>query len=272
MSTAALIPLAFTAGMLAAANPCGFALLPAYLSVLVARDGAGSVWRALTCTAAMTLGFVAVFAAFGLLLAPVAGWLQPRLPWFTVVLGVALVVAGGWLVAGRTLPGLVRPGRAPALTGTVASVALFGAAYALASLSCTIAPFLAIVVASLRAGSPGQALLLFVVYAAGMGATVGVLAVAVAAVRTPLVRRLRGASAAVSRVAGGLMACTGAYVAYYGWYELSGAAPDDPVVGAATGMQARAAAALESAGPVTILAALAAVFATGVLLARRRRA
>ena len=30
--------LAFTAGMLGAVNPCGFALLPAYLSVLIAAD------------------------------------------------------------------------------------------------------------------------------------------------------------------------------------------------------------------------------------------
>jgi len=272
MSTGALVPLAFTAGMLAAANPCGFALLPAYLSVLVVRDGAGSVGRALLCTAAMTAGFVAVFGTFGFLLAPAAGWIQPRLPWFTVLLGTALLLVGGWLVAGRTLPGLLRPGRAPALTGTMASVALFGTAYALASLSCTIAPFLAIVVASLRAGSAGQALLLFVVYAAGMGATVGVLAVAVAAVRTPLVRRLRGVSALGSRAGGALMAVAGAYVAYYGWYELGGADPRDPVIGTATGLQARTATALESAGPAAVIAALALVFATGALAGRRHRA
>lgn len=37
---------------------------------------------------------------FGLVLAPVAGALQQRLPWFTSVLGLALVGVGGWLPAG----------------------------------------------------------------------------------------------------------------------------------------------------------------------------
>jgi cytochrome c-type biogenesis protein len=151
-------------------------------------------------------------------------------------------------------------------------VVLFGVAYALASLSCTIAPFLAIVVASLRTGSAWQALVLFVVYAVGMGTTVGVLAVAVAAVRTPLVRRMRGASALVSRAGGALMACAGAYVAYYGRYELTGAGPADPVIGTATGIQARAATALESVGPLAILATLAMIFTAGAVAGRSRRA
>ncbi len=37
--TGALL-LALTAGMLGAVNPCGFAMLPAYLSLLVAEAGA----------------------------------------------------------------------------------------------------------------------------------------------------------------------------------------------------------------------------------------
>ena len=55
--------LALTAGMLAAVNPCGFALLPAYLSILVLggnQPGRGTaVRRALVSTGCLTLGFVA---------------------------------------------------------------------------------------------------------------------------------------------------------------------------------------------------------------------
>src|SRR5688572_5372217 len=126
--------------MLGAVNPCGFALLPAYLSVLVAGDrsgpGVAAVGRALRCTAALTLGYVAVFAGFGLLLTPLAGWWQPRMPWVTVVFGAGLAVLGGWLLAGRSLPAPGRILRAPRLTGTAASMVLFGMAYAVASLGC----------------------------------------------------------------------------------------------------------------------------------------
>lgn len=100
--------LAAAAGTLAALNPCGFALLPVYLTVVVSGDDqpgrATAVVRALAGTAAVVTGFAAVFGLFGLGLAPVAGLIQARLPWFTVVLGLVLVGAGGWLIAGGSCP------------------------------------------------------------------------------------------------------------------------------------------------------------------------
>ncbi|MER7173964.1 cytochrome c biogenesis protein CcdA, partial [Streptomyces mesophilus] len=69
--------LALGAGLLAAVNPCGFALLPAYLSLLVLGERPASrataVVRALTATLAITLGFGAVFGIFGLAVQPAAG-------------------------------------------------------------------------------------------------------------------------------------------------------------------------------------------------------
>ena len=171
--TDGLLALALGAGMVAAINPCGFALLPAYLSLLVLGDSTGSrrsaVGRALALTGAMTLGFVAVFGIFGLVIAPVAAGVQRYLPWVTVVVGCALLLLGIWLVAGRALPTIGWSPRGPRLTRRFASMAGFGAAYAVASLTCTIAPFLAIVVASFRASSAGAGVALFVAYALGHG-------------------------------------------------------------------------------------------------------
>lgn len=108
------LSLAVAAGVLAAVNPCGFALLPAYLSFLIVGDDTPSrgraVTRALAATAAMTAGFAAVFGAFGLLITPIAGQVQRQLPWVTIGIGIALVAVGAWLVAGRSLPGLRLPG------------------------------------------------------------------------------------------------------------------------------------------------------------------
>lgn len=87
--TEAELPLALGAGMLAAVNPCGFALLPAYLSLLVLGDNIrrrrAAVRRVLGLTAAMTLGFVAVFGVFGLVISPIASGVQRYLSWVTVV-------------------------------------------------------------------------------------------------------------------------------------------------------------------------------------------
>lgn len=272
--------LALTAGMLGAVNPCGFAVLPAYLSVLVAGDrtqpsaGAAAVGRALRCTAALTLGYVAVFGAFGLVLAPLTGWLMPRLPWLTVVFGVLLLTLGVWLAVGRSLP---TPGmRAPRLTGTAASMVLFGMAYAVASLGCAVGPFLAIVVSSLRAGSVGEGLALFVSYAAGMGLVVGVTATAVAVVRVSAVSRMRRAAAQVPRLGGLVLIVAGAYVAYYGWYELRlvkdlRTSGQDPLVNLASNAQHELSGLVGRLGAGSLALMLAALVVAALLLSRRRR-
>jgi cytochrome c-type biogenesis protein len=145
--TEAELPLVLGAGMLAAVNPCGFALLPAYLSLLVLGDNIrrrrAAVRRVLGLTAAMTLGFVAVFGIFGLVISPIASGVQRYLPWVTVVVGGAQVAGGGWLPSGRSLPTFGWSPRGPKICRRLVSIVAFGAAYAMASLTCSTATFLA---------------------------------------------------------------------------------------------------------------------------------
>ncbi|MFF5288284.1 cytochrome c biogenesis CcdA family protein [Paractinoplanes globisporus] len=256
--------LALSAGMLGAVNPCGFALLPAYLSVLISSNPAEpgrAVARALRCTLALTVGYVAVFGAFGLALTPIAGAIQPHLPWVTVAFGLALAGLGGWLALGGALPAFPSV-RAPELTGSAWSMVLFGMAYAIASLGCAVGPFLALVVSSLRAGSIGDGLLLYVSYAAGMGLVVGVTAVAVALLRVSLVARARRFLGLVPRLGGAILLLSGLYVAYYGWYELRLArdlryAGHDPVVAFAGRMQQWLAGLVEAVGALPFALLLA---------------
>jgi cytochrome c-type biogenesis protein len=275
--------LALAAGVLAAVNPCGFALLPAYLALLV-RGEAGAtdpgrgaaVGRALLAAAAMTLGFAAVFGVFGLAVAPVAASVQEHLPWFTIVLGVAVAVLGVWLLAGRELPmPSVRFGVGPQVRRTWPSMVLFGAAYAIASLGCTIAPFMAIVVTSFRAGSIPSGIALFLAYAAGMGLAVGAAALAVALAHGAPLGRVRRLGPLFIRGGGALLAVAGAYVAYYGWYEvrvIRGAAGADPVIDAAAAVQGALASALDRVGGAGLAVVVAALLAAALVthLVRRR--
>jgi cytochrome c-type biogenesis protein len=120
---------------------------------------------------------------------------------------------------------------------------LFGVSFALASLGCTIGPFLAVVVTSF--GSP-DGIGLFLAYAAGMALVVGIVAVATALAQKAVLRTLRRSAAWMHRVAGALMVLAGAYVAIYGW---SGTREGpDPVVSAAGQVQTWLAAAVERAG------------------------
>ena len=267
--------LALTAGMLGAVNPCGFAILPAYLSLLISTEAGGAVRRALRCSVALTTGYVVVFGAFGLVLTPVAGWLTPRLPWLTVVLGLGLAALGCWLLSGRSLPTTVAL-RAPVLTGSAWSMVLFGMAYAIASLGCAIGPFLALVVSSLRAGSVGSGLLMFLAYAAGMGLVITVTAVAVALVRLSLIARARRVLSVVPRLGGAVLLIAGLYLAYYGRYELRLAVDlrrsgHDPLVNAATEVQQRLATLVDGIGAGWLTVVLAALAGATALRARRRR-
>lgn len=278
--------LAVAAGLLAAVNPCGFALLPGYVSLVVLESGGATLraalGRAVGMTAAMTGGFVAVFGLFGLVVTPLALSVERYLPWVTVVIGVGLVGLGGWLLAGREVylrlphPGSARVG------GSILSTVGYGASYALASLSCTIGPFLALTTATLRSGSVAAGIGVFVAYAVGMGLVVGVVTVATALARQALVARLRRVLPAVARAGGGLLVVAGLYVAYYGWYEirvLSGGGTADPVVDGAVRLQGAAQRWLADlgAGPVALalavlvaVAGLASPGGRGAVLRRRR--
>jgi cytochrome c biogenesis protein CcdA len=260
--------LAIGAGLLAAVNPCGFALLPGYVSLVVLGSGevsrAVALRRALAMTAAMTAGFVGVFGLFGAVVTPLALSVERYLPWVTVLVGIALVGLGGWLLAGRQVYlRLPRPGSAR--IGTSAwSTAAYGAAYAIASLSCTVGPFLALTTATFRSGSVLGGIGVFVAYALGMGLVVGLVTVATALARQAVVARVRRALPLVARAGGLLLLVAGLYVAYYGWYEIrlfGGGPVGDPVIDGATRVQGELQGWLSDLGAGRVAVALAVLVA-----------
>ena len=278
-----LLALALVAGAVATVNPCGFALLPAYLTILVVGpdgpggpDGdpapAGALVRGLRFAAGMTVGFVAVFAAAGLLLVPLAVRIQQVLPGVTIVIGAVLVLIGAWLLAGRhlSLP-FLRRGIAPRASWW--TQVGYGITFALASLSCTIGPFLAVTAGVLAGGNIGGGLAAFVAYALGMGAVVAVLAVLAATAGTVAAARLRRAGPVIERLGGLLLVLAGLYVVWYGWFELrvaAGGDAQDPVVAAASDLQGALTDAVASVGPIGLLVALAALALAAVVVVRRR--
>ncbi|MCT2586767.1 cytochrome c biogenesis CcdA family protein [Actinophytocola gossypii] len=257
---------ALGAGMLATVNPCGFAMLPGYLALVVGSRGVG---RALAAAGLMTLGFVAVFGVFGLIGAPLAGALQRWLPVVTIVVGAGLVVFGALLVAGREPRVLVPKLKRGAPNTRLVSMVGYGVAFAVASLSCSIGPFLAAAGVALRSG----AVLTFGAYALGMGLVVAVLAVGAALASTAAVAGLRRAMPYVTRAGGALLVVTGVYVGYYGYYELRlfhlGGSASDPVVRAAGSVQATLVSWLDAVGAVPLVIALV-VLTGGVWVVRRR--
>jgi len=147
----------------------------------------------------------------------------------------------------------------------------FGAAYALALLGCTIGPFLAVVVSSFRSGSPAAGVGLFLTYAAGMGLVVGTAAMTLALARSTLVGRARRLAAVSNRAGGATIMPAGAYVAYYGWYELRVFDGGDPIIAAALHVQGGLSDGIDRLGTAALAAAFAAMVLIAVLAGRRGR-
>ncbi|WP_207557883.1 cytochrome c biogenesis CcdA family protein [Mycobacteroides abscessus] len=239
--------LAFAAGLIAALNPCGFALLPVYLALVVRGPGAEigksqALARAVIATVVMAGGFVAVFTVFGLLTVSVASVMQRYLPFVTVVFGIGLVILGLWLLAGRDIIALmpkVLDANAP--TTRLGSMFGYGVGYAVASLSCTIGPFLAVTSTTFESGSLFDGVMVYLAYASGITLVVGTLAVSTALASTMLLKAMRRALPYLNRVSGAILIVVGAYVGYYGSYEVrlfhANGNPDDPIINAAGKIQ-----------------------------------
>ncbi|MDQ3544569.1 MAG: cytochrome c biogenesis CcdA family protein [Actinomycetota bacterium] len=221
---------AFAAGMVAAFNPCGFAMLPAYVSWFLGQESrvdrqpdpttAVLAMRAFRVSVALTVGFAVVFLIAGALITQASVTVQRWTPWLTVIIGLALVPIGVATLAGWqpkvALPRLQRGGRGRDLR----SIFWFGVSYATVSLSCTIPAFLVAVSGVLDRGGLVNGLVVFGAYAAGMGAVLSLLTVVLAVFNQRVAGRMRRILPIVPRVAGALLAVAGAYVAYYGFYEI----------------------------------------------------
>jgi len=228
------IPLgvAFGLGMAAAVNPCGFALLPTYLGLyLGTATGERIPWpaqvrRALRVSTVMTMSFVALFGAAGLILgflgAAVGGWLV----WVSLATGVVLAIAGGRLLAGGSLDAPAaerladRLGGAANRTGLLAYAA-YGLAFGLSSLGCTLPLFLTVVGIGLAGGGIAGALGQLVLYALGMSAVVSVLTILVALFGRGVLARVRVAGRVLQPLSAALLLATGGYIVYY-WLSAGG--------------------------------------------------
>jgi cytochrome c-type biogenesis protein len=225
------LALAFSAGMVATVNPCGFAMLPAYLSYFLGleaadEDARAGVTRALEVGAVVTLGFVVVFASIGAVISHLSLAVEDWFPWMTIVVGIGVLVLGVALLVGFELrvplPHLDRGGQAR----TLRSMFVFGVSYAVASLSCALPVFLSVVAGTFSRSNAVSGVAMYAFFALGMGLVLTTLTVALALARRSLVHRLRSALPVISRVSGALLVVAGAYFTWYGIYELR--IRDDP--------------------------------------------
>ena len=215
---------AFLAGMVASVNPCGFVMLPTYISYHLGNEEEGfyrrslleRAGRGLLLGAAATGGFIAVAAAVGLVVAAGGQWLTTTFRFFGAVLGVVLLGLGLWLLIGRGKLALMAASRVHVSPRrNLGNVVAFGAAYSISSLSCTLPIFLAVVGIGLGTQGLGAAFGQFMGYALGMGSVLIAVTVGAALFRGAVARWLRGSMLAISRASAMFLVGAGGYLIYY---------------------------------------------------------
>ena len=216
---------AFLLGTVATVNPCGFALLPAYLARRLGTDGSGvsdtsdALLRAFAVGALTTGGFLVVFGVTGGAVSLGAFWLTVALPWAGLVIGLVLTAMGVAVLAGRAVR-ISLPMAKPAASGSgLQGDFLFGIAYGVASLSCTLPLFLAVTGTAITGGIIASALS-FAAYALGMGTVLTALAVGAALSRSGLAAVMGSLLPYVNRASGALLLLAGLYVVYFWTYAV----------------------------------------------------
>lgn len=227
---AAFLPFgyAFGAGMVSAVNPCGFFMLPVYLSLYLGAEERESVavspWRrfcrALWVALVVTLGFSMIFLAVGFVVAGGGLALMNLIPWFALLIAAVLLVAGVWLLFGQNFP-LPSLSKIAATIGdprdiTVKGFFLFGLAYGLASLGCALPIFLAMIGGAVATGNPTLVARQCLAYVAGTACILALLTVAIAFVKQGLVLgALRKMLPHMQKLTAFFLLAAGVYIIYY---------------------------------------------------------
>jgi cytochrome c biogenesis protein CcdA len=225
ISAASLYALA--AGMVSAVNPCGFAMLPAYLGLYMGSNLTGdnavgpvrSILRAVVVGAAVSAGFILLFGIVGAVAGVSVSFVGQVLPWLGLAIGGALVAAGAWMVSGGKLYTSLAARAAGRLGNpnqvNVKSYFMFGLSYGTASLSCTLPIFLGVVGIGVTGAAVQKVVGNFFLFAIGMGLVIMAMTLGMAIFKGTVVTVMRKALPYIQPVAAGFMLLAGAYIVFY---------------------------------------------------------
>lgn len=228
LALSSILSIAFATGLVAAFNPCGFAMLPAYLSYFVSLESqeeahlSRNIFRGLIVGLTLTVGFVLFFGVIGILASTIIsqGAIQSRLSWATFIIGILMVPLGIAMLVGYEpkllIPRLNRGGTSRQLP----SIFLFGISFAVVSLGCTAPLFFTTVVGSFESRNVWEGTLVFLAYGGGMSLIVMILTLATALARNEVATSMRRVLPYVSKISGGFLVLAGGFLILYGWWEI----------------------------------------------------
>lgn len=262
-------------GILAAVNPCGFVLLPTYLTAYLAvdddTDTATRLQRSLLVGASVSSGFVGVFVVVGAISRLFTNWLEQNAKYPALVIGILLIVMGVRMLLGWRprlwVPSLLGQRR----RGAVANMIGFGVVYAIASIGCTIGLLTTAILGSFSRHGVVSGILSVALYGLGMGLFVTALTVSLAFAKGALLRGGRSGMKTVSALSSVLVLASGLYLTWYWYAAITERGTSDDIIKGVGGWQTSLVERLSNIGSLRLLIVFAVIILVAISAARRSR-
>ena len=264
----------FVLGVLAAVNPCGFVLLPTYLLFFLGTTEESDLStperlrRAFVVSAGISIGFLGIFLVIGVISRLFTQWIELNAKYASLAIGVVLVLSGARMLTGWT-PKFATPQLGGAQTKTFRATILYGVAYAVASIGCTIGFLTTAVFGSIALNGFVSGVLSILLYGAGMAMLVMTLTVSLAFAKTGLVTVIKSRLNIVQRLGSVLVAMTGVYLVFY-WYAAISQTKTAGFISRIERWQSRVASFLQQQGAFRLAIVLTVVLLVAVVASRRK--
>lgn len=264
----------FVLGVLAAVNPCGFVLLPTYLLFFLGtREETGlttsrRLQRALVVSSGVSVGFLGIFLVIGIISRLFTQWIELNAKYASFVIGVVLVVIGLRMLTGWT-PKFATPEFRGAQNKTFRAMVVYGMAYAIASIGCTIGFLTTAVFGSIALNGFVSGVISIVFYGAGMAMLVTALTVCLALAKTGLVGLLKNKLHIISRLGAIFVTFTGVYLVFY-WYAAITEERSASFITRIERLQTRVITGLQDAGSTRLAIGLAVIVIGAFVVSRRK--
>ena len=264
----------FILGVLAAVNPCGFVLLPTYLIFFLGTREEPNLKtgerlrRALVVSSGISIGFLAIFFVIGVISRLFTQWIELNAKYASLAIGIVLVIGGARMLTGWT-PKFAVPQLGGVQTKTFRATVVYGVAYAVASIGCTIGFLTTAVFGSIALNGFVSGVLSILLYGLGMAMLVTALTVSLAFAKTGLLTIVKNQLHLIQRLGAIFVTLTGIYLVFY-WYAAISETRSASFVTRIERWQTRVASFLQQQGAFRLAVVLTIVVAMAVVASRRK--
>ena len=264
----------FILGVMAAVNPCGFVLLPTYLIFFLGTreepnlKTGGRLRRALVVSSGISIGFLAIFFVIGVISRLFTQWIELNAKYASLAIGIVLVIGGARMLTGWT-PKFAVPQIGGVQTKTFRATVIYGVAYAVASIGCTIGFLTTAVFGSIALHGFISGVLSILLYGLGMAMLVTALTVSLAFAKTGILTIVRNQLHLIQRLGAIFVTLTGIYLVFY-WYAAISETRSASFVTRIERWQTRVASFLQQQGAIRLAIVLTLIVIVAIVVSRRK--